>query len=188
MSISSRLDKLSSSLLSSRKASAAAASSDKDAAAPRNGAGSEATFRKVETKKERRERINAACKQKRKRKKTRSRQKNIKKDNRANGKKPTFLTPGAVDYDPNAPRVSGEKRARNGGIRVDRKGAETAAAAEASTSKHPSPKKKQKKAAVRAPRKSHVPEAPDSDPKEWAKIVDKTSGGNNKVEWASSWT
>ena len=40
-----------------------------------------------------------------KRKKTRSRQKNLKKDTRIAAAKPTFLTPGAADYNPNAPRL-----------------------------------------------------------------------------------
>ena len=115
---------------------------------------------------------------------TRSRQKNLKKDNRSKDKKPTFLTPGAVDYDPNAPRVSGEKRARNGGIRVDRDGAKNTPI-EAQMSKNPTPKKKQKRttALPKVPRKSHVPEAPASDPKEWAKL-----GSAGKDEWASNWS
>jgi len=54
-----------------------------------------------------------------KRKKTRSRQKNIKKDTRGADHKPTFLTPGSIDYNPNAPRSSAK---RGPTIAIDRSG------------------------------------------------------------------
>ena len=135
---------------------------------------SNSTYRKVETKKERRDRINNACKVRRKRKKTRSRQKNLKKDNRPKDKKPTFLTPGAVDYDPNAPRLRGEKRPHEGGVRVDREGSKLGPGKQSTVN-----------LITKKPRLSHVPE-PSFDPKEWESVEPRR--GSKEEEWASNWS
>ena len=57
--------------------------------------------------------IKKGRKKKRKRKKTRSRQKNLRRDNRPKHLKPTYLTPGSSDYEPNRARSKNRRTGNN---------------------------------------------------------------------------